>query len=447
MLLIICCASVCFSAGCSCAGRTGANTGEDVPIYDETVSHSDTASDPDSTVTSSDAPADSHQVTTAASESTTTTTQPTTTKASTTTAKSSTTSTASATTAAPTTTSSTGTDTRQNADYVVNPNYESEYYIVVFAGNSQSVAIYSKDETGAYTVLARCFTCSTGADSSPTRTGQYRIRAKYRWRWLVGGVYGQYSSSISSSYLFHSVPYLKQDASTLDMTEYDKLGTPASHGCIRLCVRDSKWIYDNCPIGTQVNIVNASGPAGAGFPARLTDSIYKGWDPSDPAAANPYHKAPTTTASTAVTTATTTAVSTTTTTASESTESDVTTTTASAAESTTQSSAETTTAATTATTAARWVSSSEISSIIANLRKYAQTLELQWDEMMNENNCGYWGPSTRAYTTACTSASQFEDVLKNIIYSVDKQGLGYEYVNAVAVEQADVEYIVTIYFR
>ncbi len=149
--------------------------------------------------------------------------------------------------------------------------------------------VYGKDDSGNYTRTIKTFTCSTGKESSPTRIGTYRIRAKYRWRWLVGGVYGQWCSSISSSYLFHSVPYYSQDASTLENEEYDKLGRPASKGCIRMCVRDCKWIYDNCPIGTEVNIVNQSGPAGPGVPRRNTDEAYSGWDPSDRwAQGNPY---------------------------------------------------------------------------------------------------------------------------------------------------------------
>ncbi len=222
----------------------------------------------------------------------------------------------------------------QNAKYVVNPDYKSKYYIVVFAGESQSVAIYSKDKSGKYSVLEKCFTCSTGAKSSPTRTGQYKIWRRFEWRLLVGDVYGQYSTSISSDYLFHSVPYFKANPSSLDMKEYDKLGTPASHGCIRLCVRDSKWIYDNCPNGTQVNIVNASGPKGAGVPKRNTNSRYNGWDPSDPNTSNPYIKYPTTTttkATTATTKTTTTTKATTTTTKTTTSTSATTTTTTTAA--------------------------------------------------------------------------------------------------------------------
>ena len=167
-------------------------------------------------------------------------------------------------------------------------DHSAKYFIVVYKG-SQSVVVYGKDDNRDYTSKVKVFTCSTGASSSPTRTGNYHIRAKYRWRALVGGVYGQFSSSISSSYLFHSVPYYRQDPSTLEDEEYDKLGSPASKGCIRMCVRDCKWIYDNCAIGTQVSIVNDSGPSGPGVPARQRASDHSGWDPSDRwASGNPY---------------------------------------------------------------------------------------------------------------------------------------------------------------
>lgn len=186
-----------------------------------------------------------------------------------------------------------------------NSTYSSKYYIVVYIG-SQSTVVYGKDENGEYTKIIQCFTCSTGKGSTPTRTGVYKVRAKYRWRLLVGNVYGQYSSSISSNYLFHSVPYNKMDVSTLDNSEYDKLGSPASHGCIRMCVRDSKWIYDNVPIGTKVDIVKESGPAGWSIPKRIDESIYNGWDPSDKwASGNPYFTTPSSTTSTIATTSTT----------------------------------------------------------------------------------------------------------------------------------------------
>lgn len=179
----------------------------------------------------------------------------------------------------------------EDAPGVFQPNYKAKYYIVVHLG-SQSVAIYGKNENGYYNQLIHSFICSTGREGAETPPGKYLITNKFRWRWMDGGVYGQYSSSISKHYLFHSVPYLDKASDALDMKKYDLLGTPASHGCIRLCVRDAKWIYDNCNVGTQVYITEDPGPAGAGVPERNPSPIYNGWDPTDIwAKGNPYFSA------------------------------------------------------------------------------------------------------------------------------------------------------------
>ena len=179
-------------------------------------------------------------------------------------------------------------DESKNVEYIKDPDYKSKYYIVVYTG-SQSAVVYGKDNSGAYNVIIKAFTVSTGKSSTPTRKGMYKIRAKYRWRLLMGPCYGQYSSSIGSSYLFHSVPYDKQRPDTLYNASYNNLGKAVSHGCIRMCVRDCKWIYDNCPIGTQVHVVWASGPKGMGVPQRKNGAKYSGWDPSDQwSEGNPY---------------------------------------------------------------------------------------------------------------------------------------------------------------
>ena len=72
----------------------------------------------------------------------------------------------------------------------------------------------------------------------------------------MGPSYGQYATRIYSSYLFHSVPYYSQHKDDVEYDEFNKLGTIASLGCIRLAVVDVKWIYDNCPLGTPVVIYN-----------------------------------------------------------------------------------------------------------------------------------------------------------------------------------------------
>ena len=54
-------------------------------------------------------------------------------------------------------------------------------------------------------------------------------------------------------YLFHSVPTDK-DGNYIE-SEAEKLGKPASHGCIRMSVADSKWFYENIPTGTPVKVI------------------------------------------------------------------------------------------------------------------------------------------------------------------------------------------------
>ena len=106
-------------------------------------------------------------------------------------------------------------------------------------------------------------------------------------------MYGQYATRITGSYLFHSVPYYKQSKSTLETAEYNKLGKRASAGCVRLCVRDVKWIYDNCAAGTIVTLYadgSMQEPFVKPIPVKIpTGSPYAGWDPTDPDKKNPWN--------------------------------------------------------------------------------------------------------------------------------------------------------------
>lgn len=56
-------------------------------------------------------------------------------------------------------------------------------------------------------------------------------------------------------YLFHSVP--TDQSNHIVESQADKLGkSAASHGCVRLSLPDSKWMYDTIPEGTKVVIDN-----------------------------------------------------------------------------------------------------------------------------------------------------------------------------------------------
>lgn len=167
-----------------------------------------------------------------------------------------------------------------------------KYYIKVNYG-AQVVTVYKKDSNGKYTEPVRAMLCSTGR-YTPT-SGTYRTLGKGKWWGLMGGVYGQYSTWICGDILFHSVPYLKSgDKSSLEYWAYDQLGQRVSMGCVRLTVADARWIYNNCPVGTQVEFYSSSNPGPLGKPSTKkissAPSYVRGWDPTDPDSRNPWPK-------------------------------------------------------------------------------------------------------------------------------------------------------------
>ena len=122
-------------------------------------------------------------------------------------------------------------------------------YLVTVDLKSQNTYIYegSKNKWN----LLKTFKCSTGIKNKETPEGIFSIKEKGEWffsqKYNQGG---KYWVQFSGNYLFHSIPFDKDKKTIVDYT----LGTPSSHGCIRLSVDDSKWLYDNIPKNTKVII-------------------------------------------------------------------------------------------------------------------------------------------------------------------------------------------------
>lgn len=152
------------------------------------------------------------------------------------------------------------------------------------------ITVYTPDENGEYTIPYKAMVCSTGLYNA-TPSGTYQISTKYRWRELYGGVYGQYATRIHGAILFHSVPYYTKSNDNLCTDKYNKLGQQASMGCVRLTTEDAKWIADNCPSGTSVEIYDDEDPGPLGKPEAVkidADDVKHGWDPTDPDENNPW---------------------------------------------------------------------------------------------------------------------------------------------------------------
>ena len=157
---------------------------------------------------------------------------------------------------------------------------QSSYEITVNRKRCQ-VMVYAKDGSNGYIIPVKTFTCSVGLPSTPTPTGTFYTPNKYRWHTLMGPSYGQYCTRINGGILFHSVAGYNMTSYNIHARDYNKLGSPASHGCVRLNVRDAKWIYDNCSLGTKVTI---SDSVATPFdkPATIKIPANQNWDPTDP---------------------------------------------------------------------------------------------------------------------------------------------------------------------
>ena len=176
------------------------------------------------------------------------------------------------------------------------PSGSKRFYVKVNC-QTNTVTVYEKDKDGKYTVPYMAMVCSSGLDAEgpdmATTLGEYTIGYQWEWLDLVGGVSGMYVTQFNGDYLFHSVPYTERgNHGSLQPGEFDKLGSDASHGCIRLMVNDARWIYNNASDIEAVLTYNSPDPGPLGKPQapKIGDSKYPGWDPSDPAEGNPWNK-------------------------------------------------------------------------------------------------------------------------------------------------------------
>ncbi len=136
-------------------------------------------------------------------------------------------------------------------------DFGTKGYIVMQVTGTFSIRV--NQSTNVVTIYrgstpVKAMLCSVGLNNA-TPTGTFSLGTKRHWHALYGNVWGQYTSVITGNILFHSVYYLKyKNNNSLATAEYYKLGSAASHGCVRLCCADAYYIYMNCPVGTKVSI-------------------------------------------------------------------------------------------------------------------------------------------------------------------------------------------------
>ncbi len=169
--------------------------------------------------------------------------------------------------------------------------------------------VYAYDtETRSYCIPVKAFAVSVGRNissnstykgltlkSSFTPLGTYSVcsngvAVKYSLKPMHepdgSTVYARWATHIVGNVYFHAVAVGSRSHNALNYKSYNKLGSPASAGCIRMTVADAKWIYDHVGTGTGVKIVKGSaktpGPLGKPSTIKIKSSKVK-YDPTDPA--------------------------------------------------------------------------------------------------------------------------------------------------------------------
>lgn len=165
-----------------------------------------------------------------------------------------------------------------------------DIYSITVNRRTNTVTVYTRDDSGNFTVPVRAMVCSCGKGGDfTTVTGNFAIYFQEPWHPLYDDVYGMFVSGFKDDFLFHSVPYESARHDALEAQEFNKLGKPASQGCVRMMVSDVYWIMKNCDVDTPVRIIDADAsedPLGKPAAVRIPPNAH--WDPTDDTEGNPY---------------------------------------------------------------------------------------------------------------------------------------------------------------
>ncbi len=124
---------------------------------------------------------------------------------------------------------------------------------VVVSKSLQQLVYWDNETQQIYLVCP----VSTGIDANSTPVGVFKTSDYYpQWHALFYNQYAYGAIRIYDHILLHSVPYTSKDVYSLDLNEQLKLGTPASHGCIRMSTENIQFLVQTLPRNSRVLIID-----------------------------------------------------------------------------------------------------------------------------------------------------------------------------------------------
>lgn len=115
--------------------------------------------------------------------------------------------------------------------------------------SEQNLYVYLGD------VEVRKFRVSSGAAATPTPVGETNVFLK---QWVRVGakpphyIMPRFMMFRAGGYGFHALPSLGGDGGVFWTEARNHIGSPVSHGCVRILPEDADWLYEFTDIGTKV---------------------------------------------------------------------------------------------------------------------------------------------------------------------------------------------------
>lgn len=133
-------------------------------------------------------------------------------------------------------------------------NTDRQRYIIDIDLTNQLIFVRER-ESGKIVLQSICSTGMTGfaTFSGTFPMGHLKERAGY---FIEFKSYALYWSQIARCVYIHSILFSSPEGThrTMSRKTYNELNTRASHGCVRVLPDVAKWIFYNCPPGTECKI-------------------------------------------------------------------------------------------------------------------------------------------------------------------------------------------------
>lgn len=125
-----------------------------------------------------------------------------------------------------------------------NRSSRTKYLVMVDTAKTR-VGVF-QGKKGSWT-LKKYWICSVGKKSTPTPKGTFRI---YTRGYSFGSGFTCYwYSAFYGGYMLHSQTYYQGTF----RIKGGRLGKHCTHGCVRIDLKNAKWVYDHLPLGTTVH--------------------------------------------------------------------------------------------------------------------------------------------------------------------------------------------------